>query len=113
MVRTMSLRRGWEDVAIEGECGERAGARTQDPVIKSHVLYRLSYALAPRRSVATAMAPCPDRLSMTASVTPLALGRFDWLEDGKIPSESGSCLVARCVGGAAGPVNSREWPNHK
>jgi hypothetical protein len=27
--------------------GERAGARTQDPVIKSHVLYRLSYALAP------------------------------------------------------------------
>ncbi|CCE06915.1 hypothetical protein BRAS3843_1870005 [Bradyrhizobium sp. STM 3843] len=28
--------------------GERAGARTQDPVIKSHVLYRLSYALAPK-----------------------------------------------------------------
>ena len=26
-------------------CGERAGDRTQDPVIKSHVLYRLSYAL--------------------------------------------------------------------
>jgi hypothetical protein len=26
--------------------GERAGDRTQDPVIKSHVLYRLSYALA-------------------------------------------------------------------
>jgi hypothetical protein len=25
--------------------GERAGDRTQDPVIKSHVLYRLSYAL--------------------------------------------------------------------
>jgi hypothetical protein len=25
--------------------GERAGTRTQDPVIKSHVLYRLSYAL--------------------------------------------------------------------
>ena len=25
--------------------GERAGARTQDPVIKSHVLYRLSYRL--------------------------------------------------------------------
>ena len=31
--------------------GERAGARTQDPVIKSHVLYRLSYALAQRRCV--------------------------------------------------------------
>jgi hypothetical protein len=30
-----------------GLCGERAGARTQDPVIKSHVLYRLSYALDP------------------------------------------------------------------
>jgi hypothetical protein len=28
------------------QCGERAGDRTQDPVIKSHVLYRLSYALA-------------------------------------------------------------------
>ena len=27
--------------------GERGGARTHDPVIKSHVLYRLSYALAP------------------------------------------------------------------
>ena len=27
------------------EIGERAGTRTQDPVIKSHVLYRLSYAL--------------------------------------------------------------------
>ena len=26
--------------------GEPAGTRTQDPVIKSHVLYRLSYALA-------------------------------------------------------------------
>jgi hypothetical protein len=26
--------------------GERGGARTHDPVIKSHVLYRLSYALA-------------------------------------------------------------------
>jgi hypothetical protein len=26
--------------------GERAGDRTQDPVIKSHVLYHLSYALA-------------------------------------------------------------------
>ena len=26
--------------------GERAGIRTLDPVIKSHVLYQLSYALA-------------------------------------------------------------------
>ena len=26
--------------------GERGGDRTHDPVIKSHVLYRLSYALA-------------------------------------------------------------------
>ena len=31
--------------------GERAGARTQDPVIKSHVLYRLSYALALKAAV--------------------------------------------------------------
>jgi hypothetical protein len=28
--------------------GERGGARTHDPVIKSHVLYRLSYALTSR-----------------------------------------------------------------
>ena len=28
------------------EIGERAGIRTLDPVIKSHVLYQLSYALA-------------------------------------------------------------------
>ena len=27
--------------------GERAGARTRDPLIKSQVLYRLSYALVP------------------------------------------------------------------
>jgi hypothetical protein len=29
-----------------GRNGERAGIRTLDPVIKSHVLYQLSYALA-------------------------------------------------------------------
>ena len=29
--------------------GERAGTRTQDPLIKSQMLYRLSYALDPRR----------------------------------------------------------------
>jgi hypothetical protein len=28
-------------------CGERAGARTRDPLIKSQMLYRLSYALVP------------------------------------------------------------------
>ncbi len=28
--------------------GERGGARTHDPLIKSQVLYRLSYALAPQ-----------------------------------------------------------------
>lgn len=32
-------------VQIFDAVGERAGTRTQDPVIKSHVLYRLSYAL--------------------------------------------------------------------
>lgn len=31
--------------------GERAGTRTRDPMIKSHVLYRLSYALAPKEAV--------------------------------------------------------------
>ena len=35
-----------EVIDLSGFSGERAGDRTQDPVIKSHVLYRLSYALA-------------------------------------------------------------------
>jgi hypothetical protein len=38
----------WKGLQVEWLSGERAGARTQDPVIKSHVLYRLSYALAPK-----------------------------------------------------------------
>jgi hypothetical protein len=40
------------DLCLTEICGERAGARTQDPVIKSHVLYRLSYALAPKAATA-------------------------------------------------------------
>ena len=37
----------WETEVLENRIllGERGGARTHDPVIKSHVLYRLSYAL--------------------------------------------------------------------
>jgi hypothetical protein len=31
--------------------GERGGTRTRDPMIKSHVLYRLSYALTPTSSM--------------------------------------------------------------
>ena len=34
-----------EAAEITGEIGERGGTRTLDPMIKSHVLYRLSYAL--------------------------------------------------------------------
>jgi hypothetical protein len=34
-----------ETPAAEGFFGERGGTRTLDPMIKSHVLYRLSYAL--------------------------------------------------------------------
>jgi hypothetical protein len=37
--------------------GERGGTRTHDPLIKSQMLYRLSYALAFRRPVPTAWAP--------------------------------------------------------
>lgn len=36
---------------VGGMGGERAGTRTRDPMIKSHVLYRLSYALASREAV--------------------------------------------------------------
>jgi hypothetical protein len=39
------LGRSWIWRKLLNLLGERAGARTQDPVIKSHVLYRLSYAL--------------------------------------------------------------------
>jgi hypothetical protein len=34
-----------ETVVTKGFIGERGGTRTHDPMIKSHVLYRLSYAL--------------------------------------------------------------------
>jgi hypothetical protein len=50
-----SLRQAWMDGLTGAEncltnqvidfIGEPAGTRTQDPVIKSHVLYRLSYGL--------------------------------------------------------------------
>lgn len=33
-----------------GKVGELGGIRTHDPMIKSHVLYRLSYELSPRRA---------------------------------------------------------------
>jgi hypothetical protein len=33
------------DESDNGPIGERGGTRTLDPMIKSHVLYRLSYAL--------------------------------------------------------------------
>ena len=46
-------------------CGERAGTRTQDPMIKSHVLYRLSYALAPRPPVYRPFGPSGGRPSHT------------------------------------------------
>jgi hypothetical protein len=39
-----------QDIQIFGLFGERGGTRTLDPMIKSHVLYRLSYALT-RRAV--------------------------------------------------------------
>jgi hypothetical protein len=34
-----------EVLILLGKHGERGGTRTHDPMIKSHVLYRLSYAL--------------------------------------------------------------------
>jgi hypothetical protein len=36
---------GWKRLICSGFIGERGGTRTLDPMIKSHVLYRLSYAL--------------------------------------------------------------------
>ena len=39
--------------------GERAGTRTQDPRIKSALLYHLSYALSPFFKIITEMHPLP------------------------------------------------------
>ena len=67
--------------------GERGGTRTLDPMIKSHVLYRLSYALT-------------SRLNMPIRI------------DGFHPRRkrrrgfSGPMLRRRCVGGAPAAVNS-------
>ena len=63
--------------------GERGGTRTLDPMIKSHVLYRLSYAL-----------------TLVAKHDP----------DGRRPrpqgDPKGSCSRRRCVGGRFRRVNS-------
>src|ERR1041385_4309331 len=40
---------------LQGFCGERAGTRTQDLLIKSQLLYRLSYALAKAGCVGAAV----------------------------------------------------------
>lgn len=81
--------------------GERAGARTQDPVIKSHVLYRLSYAL-------------PWPLMALRSIA-IVVGHFEkhvlpprlaWRrgENRLFPDHA---FGPRCVGGWGVEVNSR------
>ena len=49
------------DVKYLNLLGERGGTRTLDPMIKSHVLYRLSYAL-------THLSICPERYGEAAPV---------------------------------------------
>ena len=51
--------------------GEPGGTRTRDPMIKSHVLYQLSYGLAcgVRRNLGTASAPVNVSGRMTRAVT--------------------------------------------
>lgn len=72
--------------------GERAGARTQDPVIKSHVLYRLSYAL-PWPSMALKRSPSLSDIREACLAAALELA---WR--GK-PAVSGSCCrPALCRG---------------
>ncbi len=46
--RASPVQRAIETTDFNGLRGEPAGDRTRDPVIKSHVLYRLSYGLAVR-----------------------------------------------------------------
>src|SRR5437660_3693629 len=69
--------------------GERGGTRTHDPMIKSHVLYRLSYALT------VSIEPVPSVKRRTPPVVQTA-GR----------TLKGSCSRRRCVGGGPVPVNS-------
>lgn len=76
--------------------GERAGARTQDPVIKSHVLYRLSYAL-PWPPMASKRSPSLSDIREACLAAALKLA---WR--GK-PAVSGSCCrPALCRGSGCG-----------
>src|SRR5579875_521562 len=67
-------------------CGERAGTRTQDLLIKSQLLYRLSYALSPGQG-----AQASDGRSQGSDAA----------------GERGRLRCPRCVGAPPGPVNSR------
>src|SRR5581483_3009298 len=79
--------------------GERAGARTQDPVIKSHVLYRLSYAL-PWPLMAS-----KDRHRLRTFEKHVLPLRFNWRrgENRLFPDHA---FGPRCVGGWGAEVNS-------
>lgn len=74
--------------------GERAGARTQDPVIKSHVLYRLSYAL-----------PWPLMALKSIAIVSVIWKSMTW-RCGENRTLPGHAFGPRCVGGWGAEVNS-------
>src|SRR4051794_21238321 len=89
--------------------GERAGARTQDPVIKSHVLYQLSYALAQRAKTVETVEPDLANPAMPTQLSPVG---FTGPRTEVVPAMGRVCRARihwhprpRCVGGAADPVN--------
>ena len=96
-------RRGQPSLVSAGHSsvGERGGARTHDPVIKSHVLYRLSYALTEgSRWFPSAFDPLGYDLRADATGVCRA---------GK-PAASLTMPQPRCVGGGPPPVNSPARP---
>ena len=80
--------------------GERAGARTQDPVIKSHVLYRLSYALPWPLMASKRLPSCSDIREACLAATP----KTDVAGKNRLFPDH--AFGPRCVGGVAAEVNS-------
>jgi hypothetical protein len=94
--------RRWSDQMFDF-VGERGGARTHDPVIKSHVLYRLSYALALQGKTGRTVVPDLVTPARRQQASVRATG---WVAVKPRP-QAVMCCRPRCVGGAPFPVNRR------
>src|SRR4051794_30857307 len=84
--------------------GERGGARTHDPVIKSHVLYRLSYAL-PWPRDGFARLPSSSVIWKSMSCRHVSCRHVELASRGNRPFPD-HAFGPRCVGGRGAEVNS-------